>query len=214
MQTITSCPIIKAFFDAHGEDAALRLIRAYCGATSTASDIHDAMSDVLTTREGYEVEVLEGGDGPAVDVVVRRAGAATDVRVRFANTPARVKAIETERFKNEVLEAGVHGVFVGAEIVGRRDMEVDALPGGRVLVYLSRANSEPAAVRDAVVLAQRLGGGRTRAQRATSPSEPIKCEICGKTFKNACGLAHHMRRKHKDVAAVEAAPASESDVAV
>ena len=222
MQTFTESNDFKSFVAVHGEAKAVELITAFCRGTETEFDIRDKMCDVLTTREGYDVEVIDGAiinnaPAPAVNMQVHRVGS-HDVIVHFANKSGRVRATETASFMEGVTGLGTHGVFIGAEIVGRRDLEIETLPNGRLVAFVSRSRIDFEAIRDIVVLLQRIGGKPPRARAApavvasaatasTSSGDVrvFKCNVCGKVFKNACGLANHMRHKHKEVAAAATA---------
>jgi len=224
MQSFIESNDFKSFVALHGEAKVTEMLTAFVCGTETASDIHDKMCDVLTTREGYTVDLVTNPCAvpPAVDMTVKHAGA-YDVYVHFTNAPGRVKAVDTTRFTDDATGRGVHGIYVGAEIVGRRDLEIETLPNGRLVAFVSRARLDVEAIRDVVVMLQRIGGKPPRARAApaavattstattaTPAAAPrvFKCQICDKVFKNACGLANHMRHKHKDVVAAAAAAAA------
>lgn len=228
MQSFIESNDFVSFVAVHGPTKAAELLTAFVRGSETASDIHDKMCNALTTREGYTVDLAENANAdPAVDMVVKHSGA-YDVYVHFVNAPGRVKAVETATFVESTTARGVHGVFVGAEIVGRRDLEIETLPNGRLVAFVSRARLDVDAIRDIVVLLQRIGGKPPRvravpaaaststATTSTTASEPrvFKCEVCGKVFKNACGLANHMRHKHKEEVAAAAAAKAALAVAV
>ena len=220
MQSFIESKDFVSFVATHGDAKATELLTAFVRGTETASDIHDKMCNALTTRDGYTVDLIENRFAvPAVDMVVSRAGA-YDVYVHFVNAPVRVKAVDTTRFIDGATGRGVHGVYVGEEIVGRRDLEIETLPNGRLVAFVSRTRLDVEAIRDIVVMLQRIGGKppRVRAVPPASTSSgdvvPVfKCDVCDNVFKKACGLANHMRHKHKDVAAAPEVPVV-PDVAV
>ena len=217
MQTFIESNDFVSFVATHGDTKAAEKLTAFIRGTEKASDIHDKMCNALSTREGYTVDLIENRFAvPAVDMVVSHAGA-YDVYVHFVNTPARVKAVDTTRFIDGATGRGVHGVYVGEEIIGRRDLEIEKLPNGRLVAFVSRSRMDVEAIRDIVVLLQRIGGKPPRARAAPAAAASaatastssgdvrvFKCDVCDKVFKNACGLANHMRHKHKEVAAAAA----------
>lgn len=220
MQSFIESNEFASFVAVHGPAKATELLTAFVRGSETASDIHDKMCNALTTREGYTVDLIDNPfSAPAVDMIVKHAGA-YDVYVHFTNSPGRVKAVDTTRFIDGATGRGVHGVYVGAEIVGRRDLEIETLPNGRLVAFVSRARLDVDAIRDVVVLLQRIGGKPPRARVSAastssgggsavdSEARVFKCKVCGKVFKNACGLANHMRHKHKEEVAAAAAAAA------
>lgn len=223
MQSFIESNDFVSFVAVHGPTKAAELLTAFVRGSETASDIHDKMCNALTTREGYTVDLIENAcAAPAVGMMVKHAGA-YDVYVHFVNAPGRVKAVDAAVFVEGATGRGVHGIFVAPEIVGRRDLEIETLPNGRLVAFVSRARLDVEAIRDVVVLLQRIGGKPPRARAApaaaasgsatattTTATEPrvFKCEVCGKVFKNACGLANHMRHKHKEEVAAAAAAAA------
>lgn len=122
--------------------------------------LFELLSDRLTSREGYEVELVNG-TSHACDISVKRLG---HPEVRIENkahgqgTNEKVRAKEVARFCSDMLGLQCHGVFVSqhAGIVGKGAIEVELLPNGRVAVFLSNCEYNVDIIYDMLQVIYRL----------------------------------------------------------
>ena len=163
MQSFVDGDDYKSFVAVHGEEKAVDLIADFCRATVCEFDICDKMLDVMKKfRKRFVVEIMDptyacNAPYPAVSIRVQHVGY-HPVMVEFHNAWGRVPATETARFVDGLTGLGMHGIYVGDEIIGRRDLEVETLPNGRLVAFVSRARVDFEAIRDVVIMLQRIGG--------------------------------------------------------
>jgi hypothetical protein len=120
----------------------------------------DMLSDKLTQRDGYDVELVSG-QAHSCDIVVKRLNC-PDIRIECKNhgeqTNEKVRAKEVSRFQNDLLGLNTHGIFVSlhAGIVGKGEVELEQLANGNFAVYLSNNQYDVGIISDMVALLYRL----------------------------------------------------------
>ena len=80
--------------------------------------LQELLSEQLTVREGYTVDVV-AGQAHSCDLVVRRSGH-PDVRIESKVYTDKVGAKEVQKFRRDLMGLDAHGVFVSVQsgIVG------------------------------------------------------------------------------------------------
>ncbi len=122
--------------------------------------LYELLSDKLTMRDGYEVEVVSG-TSHACDVSVKRLGY-PEVRVENKahglGTAEKVRAKEVARFCSDLLGLNCSGLFLSqhAGIVGKGACEVELLANNKVAVFISNCNYNMDLVHDMLQVVYRL----------------------------------------------------------
>ena len=118
------------------------------------------LSEKLTQRDGYDVELVSG-QAHACDIVIKKLNC-PDVRVECKNhgetNNEKVRAKEVSKFQNDLLGLNTHGIFVSLNsgIVGKGEIELEQLPNGCFAVYLANNNFDVGIISDMVYLLHRL----------------------------------------------------------
>jgi hypothetical protein len=124
------------------------------------SRLFELLSERLTSRDGYALEMVNG-QAHSCDICVRRVGH-PDVRIESKahgeQTGEKVRNKEVERFRSDLLGLSAHGIFVSLHsgIVGKGELELEQLSNGKFAFYLSNNNYDVSVIHDVVALVHRL----------------------------------------------------------
>ena len=170
--------------------------------------LYELLSDKLTMRDGYDVEVVSG-TSHACDISIKRLGY-PEIRVENKahglGTAEKVRAKEVARFCNDLLGLNCSGLFLSqhAGIVGKGECEVELLSNNRVAVFISNCNYNMDLVHDMLQVVYRLekiiskhteaSGGDGNAYIRVTPEAMQRVGVYMKDFTNKVGTAKtHLR---------------------
>mgnify|MGYP003423353761 CR=1 FL=1 len=120
----------------------------------------DVLSERLMSREGYQLENV-AGLAHNCDIVVKRSNYPTiriDSKAVGADTGAKVKTSDVEKFQRDLLELNNHGIMVSlfSGIIGIGNVEIQQLANGKFAVYLSNNNYDVDMIVDMIHLLYKL----------------------------------------------------------
>jgi hypothetical protein len=124
------------------------------------STIYDMLSERLTHRENYEIEIVNGM-AHNCDMNIRRTGY-PDVRLESKaigqGTGEKVRQRDVARFQSDLVGMNSSGIMVSIHsgIVGKGLVDIEVLPNGKFAAYLSHNKYDVDAIEDMVRLIYRL----------------------------------------------------------
>lgn len=120
----------------------------------------DLLSERLTTRDDYEIELVCGMPHQC-DISVKRLGH-PEVRIESKahgeQSGEKVRARETARFQSDLIGLKLSGIFVSlhSSIVGKADMAIEMLSTGKFAVYLGNNQYDVSVVESMLHLLYKL----------------------------------------------------------
>lgn len=113
------------------------------------------LEEVLTQREGFVV-TRSNGIAHNCDILIKKKGEnniSLEVKAHGSSTAEKVRTQGVERFQSDILRLNTSGIFVSlySQIVGKPNIQIEALANGRFAVYLAKNHNDVNIVKEMIL---------------------------------------------------------------